>query len=361
MKLFQKWKRKKRHSPESAPQLTLLQRRTFETPGANTGALPTSTIDAMQTDAMIHTALTLKKLGVVSADYRIVPTQESSESERRAAFVVRAFEQMNGSPRSVLYAALDAFAKGWSLQELVFRPQGGEILLESIKPKNPALFGLKMDPYGTVHSLELHLPGEVPISLPREKFAIYVHRKSYSHPTGESDLIPAYAHWTAKQSLAKAWKFHLERFASPTVLGRFQRGLPESEHAGLKLALSQLQSATSITFPQEVEISTLGGDRESSSGFMEAIEFHNREIARTILGQTLTTDEGRRVGSLALGRVHLQVLLLQLQALRQELADSLMTEQIIRPLVEMNFGPGPVPRFEFVASPLAAFATGEIG
>ncbi len=93
---------------------------------------------------------------------------------------------------------------------------------------------------------------------------------------------------------------------------------------------------------------------------MDALEFHNREMARSILGQTLTTDEGRRVGSLALGKVHLQVLLLQITAIRREIADSLMTEQIIRPLIEMNFGPGPIPRFEFENTQLEAFATGQI-
>ena len=93
---------------------------------------------------------------------------------------------------------------------------------------------------------------------------------------------------------------------------------------------------------------------------MEAIEFHNREIARSILGQTLTTDEGRRVGSLALGKVHLQVLILQLEAIRRDLADRVMTEQVIRPLIELNFGPENIPRFEFDPVPVEAFRSGRL-
>ena len=91
---------------------------------------------------------------------------------------------------------------------------------------------------------------------------------------------------------------------------------------------------------------------------MEAIDFHNREIARAILGQTLTTDEGRRVGSLAMGKVHLQVLLLQLEAIRRELADVVMNEQIIRPLIELNFGTQELPTFSFTSTPLPAFQSG---
>ena len=125
-------------------------------------------------------------------------------------------------------------------------------------------------------------------------------------------------------------------------------------------ALKDLSRNLAIVYPSEIEIGTLGGAKEASSGFMEAIEFHNREIARAILGQTLTTDEGRRVGSLALGKVHLQVLVLQLSSLRQELADRVMTEQVIRPLVELNFGPGEIPRFEFDAVPMDAFTRGRV-
>ena len=35
-------------------------------------------------------------------------------------------------------------------------------------------------------------------------------------------------------------------------------------------------------------------------------------------------------------------------------------KQVIRPLVELNFGPGDVPRFEFEATPLSAFRDGVV-
>jgi phage gp29-like protein len=119
-----------------------------------------------------------------------------------------------------------------------------------------------------------------------------------------------------------------------------------------------LKDNQAMVYPEEIEIDTLVGQRETVGGFLDAIEFHTREIARTILGQTLTTDEGRRVGSLALGKIHLQVLLLQVQAIRNQLADEVMTEQVIRPLIEFNFGPGNVPKFVFEAPELAAFQSG---
>lgn len=358
--LFSRLRVKKRNVRESAPSLTRYERMALEVPGVKPDGLSYALLDEMQKDSMIQTAISIKKLGSIAAETQIAPADSSAEAHRRAEFVEEAFERMEGSPRTILESAMDAFAKGWSLQELIFEESGGRIWLARAQPKNPAQFGLQLDAFGNVERLRLRLPGEVERELPREKFAIYVNRSSYGLPMGRSDLEAAYPHWASKQALLKAWRFHMERFASPTVTAQFQRGVPESERAEMLGALNRLQDVTSIVFPNDFEVGVLGGNKESSTGFQDAIEFHNREMARAILGQTLTTDEGRRVGSLALGKVHLQVLLLQLHAVRRELADSVMTEQVIRPLVEMNFGPGLIPRFEFSGAQLDAFAEGKI-
>ena len=52
--------------------------------------------------------------------------------------------------------------------------------------------------------------------------------------------------------------------------------------------------------------------------------------------------------------------LLQLSALRKILADQVMTEQVIRPLVELNFGADVVPTFQFDEQPIEAFVSGRI-
>ncbi len=309
---------------------------------------------------MIQTALTIKRLAVVAADWRLVPADASAEAARRLDFAAEAFERMEGSPLTVLLGAMDAFAKGWSVQELVWTESAGRLWLGAVRPKDPALFGIESDPFGRITGLRLRLPGEAERSLPRDKFAIYAARGGYGRPKGRSDLEAAYGPWRSKQALLGAWRVHLERYASPTVLGRYERGLSADEQGAILGALRSLADNTAIVFPNEIEIGTLGGQSEASSGFLDAIEFHNREIARAILGQTLTTDEGRRVGSLALGKVHLQVLLLQVNAIRRELADSVMTEQILRPFIETNFGPGWVPKFEFAHVGADAFATGRL-
>lgn len=346
---------------QTAPQLSSSERRVLEYPGASLGGLSPAIYDQMERDAMIQTALTIKRQAVLASPFHVLPGDGSPEAARTAEFVERNFSRMEGSPFTVLQQAMDAFAKGWSVQEMVFEERDGQVWLRVVRPKDPALFGLDVDEFGAIQGLTLSLAGEPARRLEHGKFIVYRHRASYGRPKGRSDLDAAYPHFRAKQALLAAWKAHLERFASPTILGRYARGMSAAEQSSILSALQNLHDTTAVVFPNEIEVGLLGGGAQSSNGFLEAIEFHNREIARSILGQTLTTDEGRRVGSLALGRVHLQVLLLQTEAARRELADAVMTEQVVRPLVELNFGTrSPLPKFAFEPGKVDAFATGRL-
>ena len=338
---------------ETAAQTTVWQRRAAAESGT-LGPIPYATYDEMERDAMVQTALTVKRLGVLAAKWTLEPCGDSARDRFAASLLAR----MEGDPVSVLQGAMDAFAKGWSVQEMVLEPEGGKVWLRAVRPKDPADFGVELDPFGAMTGLVLRVPGEAERKLPAGKFIVYRNRAGYGRPKGLSDLDAAYPHWQAKRRLLDAWRAHLARFASPTLLGRYGPGVPASQQEALLGALNRLPDHAAITVSKEIEVGTLDSSTDASTGFMDAIAFHNREISRSILGQTLTTDEGARVGSLALGRVHLQVMLLQLQALRRELAEGVMTEGLLRPLVELNLGPGPTPRFAFEESPVPAFTLG---
>ncbi len=348
---------------ESAPTSAAATVRASRLLGAESGPDP-ALLDRAMRDAMVATALNVKRLGVLAAPWTIEPNGEGPAARRNAEFVRGALDRMRGSANGVLANAMDAFARGLSVQELVFAPEGGRIVLAEVRPKDPALFRLDLDRFGRRRGLTLAVPGEPERALPLGKFALWAYRADYARPRGRSDLDAVAPHLEAKRALTSAWRLHLERFASPTVLGRFRAGASDADRAAMLASLQGLSKSTAIVYPEEFQIDTLGGATAPSSGFMEAIEFHDRQIARAILGQTLTTDEGRRVGSLAMGRVHLQVLVMQLRSLRRELADAVMEEGIFRPLLELNFGPtgpaNPVPRFVFAEPKAGAFVTGEV-
>lgn len=357
LKLFSRNK-KKQTTQELTKTLSVSEQTALRYPGSESGPIPLNVLRLMERDSMIHTALGVKRQAVLAGKWELKPANDSPTALARLDFVKNAFEQMAGSPYAILEQALEAFSLGWSVQEMVFKRVGNAIQLEATRPKDPGYFGLDFTPYGQLKGLTLLAPEGDSKNLPLNKFVVYRYRSNYANPKGRSDLESAYPHWKARQALLKAWEFYLQRHAAPTVLAKYKRGIASDEVSSMLTALRNLKDNQAMVYPEEIEIDTLVGQRETVGGFLDAIEFHTREIARTILGQTLTTDEGRRVGSLALGKIHLQVLLLQVQAIRNQLADEVMTEQVIRPLIEFNFGPGNVPKFVFEAPELAAFQSG---
>lgn len=287
---IKKWRELKK---EQATQNTIFERRAAALPGEYGVGLPFKTLEQMELDPMVNTAVTTKKLACLDADLMIQPFDSSGQALARADFVRQAFDRMEGTARSILENALDALVRGWSVQELTFTEDGGRLWLKAVRPKPVSGFGLEMDPFGAIQALTHRNGDGKDVILPRSKFVIYRNQPTASRPKGRSDFESIYSNWKSKLTLISAWRIHLERFASPTVLGKYQRGLPQAEQQSILDALNGLADNTAIVYPNEVEIDTLGGTRQDTSGFLDAIDFHNREIARGILGETLTTDEGR--------------------------------------------------------------------
>lgn len=306
--------------------------------------------DRMLTDAHVKACFNLKRLGVLSASWRLEPADATPEAQRVHEFVLHNLQTMQGGVFSLLWRVLDALAKGVAILEKIYTyrtepPYEGFWTLARCKSKNPALFQFEVDAYRNVRALILYAPNGERLTLPREKFILYTYNPRYESPAGESDLRAAYRAWRSKERILQLWDLFLAKYASPTLIGVYKRGLPPAQQEELLRALDKVQQETAIIVPEEVKVDALEFKQAGAESFAQAVALHNAEIAKSILGETLTTDEGQRVGSLALGQVHLKVLQTQLRALRADLAERVMQDQVIRPLVQLNFGDAPAPRF----------------
>ena len=300
--------------------------------------------DEMQKDSQVRSCLNTKKFAVLSKGWDIQPASDDAADVEVARFVKFCLEDMRGSVQELLFKVLDALAKGFSMCEINYKliedgPYAGMIGLESIKSKNPAAFGFDTDEFLNVRALTMTAPG-IRTDLPVDKFIIYTYMPAYELPHGESDLRAAYKHWWSKDVVLKFWNMYLEKFGMPTAKGSYRRGMPKDQQDDLLRVLDKIQQETAIVVPEDVTIELLEAQRGGEAGYQEAVEFHNRQIAKAILGQTLTSEEGSRVGSYALGKVHLDVLGFYLQRLKQDLEETVMREQLIRRLVEYNFAGG---------------------
>jgi phage gp29-like protein len=181
-----------------------------------------------------------------------------------------------------------------------------------------------------------------------EKFVIYPFQPSYANPMGLSDLRAAWQSWFIKQQLQRWWAKYLEKFGMPTVIGSFdpKAGYGVKQQRELLSLLAAVHNESALVTPSDMQVKLLEAVRTTDSGFDEAIAYLDRSMAKSILGQSLTSDSSDRGSTYALGAVQANVLSFYLQKLQRDLEDVVMNEQVIKRLVGYNFPPGtPMPTF----------------
>jgi phage gp29-like protein len=303
----------------------------------------------MEKNAQISACLAVKKASVLSRGWEIMAAADSgSAGEEVAAFCRYVVKWMDGSLFRVLDDVCDALSYGYSIQALVWDvirtgEFAGKMAPRFIRSKDPQDWTFEVDQYHKVTAL-VHTPsGEKHAP---EGFIVYTYRGKYGNPYGESDLRHAYRNWWSVDFIERFWNLYLEKFGAPTVKGEYRRGLTAAAKSLFLQALSAVQSKSAVIFPDDMKVSLLETIRQGESGFRLACEYHNRQIAKAILNQTLITDDGGGVGSFALAKVHLDVLRMCLRGLKQDLEETVMLEQFLRPLTVANYGTeAPVPVF----------------
>jgi phage gp29-like protein len=311
-----------------------------------TGAKGLNVYAQMKTDAQVQAALN-QVYGLVLGEGWDIQAAEYADSEadpaqEQADFVKYCFEQSQGSFTDNLLDILDAVAMGWSVSEIVWRLESGEPWdgyygLKALKSKDVLGLELLPDEFGNVQKLrQANWLNRSEEGWPPEKFVIFTNRSPYSNPFGQSDLRAAHKAWWLKDWTQRWFAVFMQRSASPTPYGTYKAGTPKAQQDAMLTILNNLQSETGMVIPQEWAVSFLQVAAGSQDAYLRCLEWCDNQIAKAILSQTLTSGEGQRVGSMALGNVHLDVLQAQLRLQRERLCEC-VNDQLIRRLVDANF------------------------
>ncbi len=303
----------------------------------------------MQNDPQVKACLNTKKFAVLSQGWTLHAASESPEDLAVADFLRDTLTAVRGGLLDALHDVLDALALGVSLVEIVYRmnesgPYAGLVGLLALKAKDPDGFTFETDDFGNVTALR----GPFGVSYPSDKFLRYSHMPRYENPLGQSDLRAAYKPWLAKQQLLRWWTKYLEKFGMPTVTGSYdaERGYGVDQQRELLALVAQVHNESAIVLPSDMHLGLLETARAAPAGFLEAVEYQDRAIAKSILGQTLTTDGSASGATFALGSVHQDILLFYLHKIQRDLEETVIGAQLLAPLVRYNFGPNvPCPRF----------------
>ncbi len=292
------------------------------------------------------------KLSVLERDRSILPApgDESSQAGDIKEFIEDELGKIDF--HAVLDCVLDAPAYGFSVQEMIFDASAGQASLVDISdcPQELFLFGNRFYPQvGNLQLLETPWSSEG-IALPEQKFLIFSYRKRSRNRMGRPLLKSVFWPSWMKRNIQRLWVQYAEKGPGTAVV-HYNDADNASERAQAVAIAEAIVQNTAIAVPNgftyDVELLKVARAQNPQvyEHFFQAMQY---SIARRILGETLTSfgNEGG-AGSKAQGATHADTLDKRSVELCRSL-QSVINDQLIKPLVLWNFGPAaPMPVWQF--------------
>lgn len=300
------------------------------------GARGYKVYDEVVRDCHAYAVVQKRKMAVVAREWRVDPASEDAR-DKRAAEVVR--EQLAAIPFDrICLDLLDALLKGFAVGEVMWEPRDGQMVVADILARDQRRFVFDAEGRLRLLTWESMVHGE---PVPERKFIVHRFQASRSNPyglgLGNKIFWPV---WFKREGI-KFWLVFLEKFGSPTVVGKHAQGANEQAIDKLLEVIQQVSQETGIVVPDTTTVELLEASRQGGSDAYERmVRWCDEQMSEAVLGETLSTNIGQ-VGSRAASETHNDV--------RGELTDAdcdllsdTLNETLCRWITELNV-PGATP------------------
>lgn len=267
----------------------------------------------------------------VSAPWEILPASEDKKDVEIATFIENNLKSIGFKDKykKMLYG--NWF--GYSVAELLYKIEDNRIVIDTINVKKPERFEFK-------YTGELLLKKDFSNHelMPPRKFWVYKNSgdnddEVYGLGLAHVCFWPVYL----KRNGLKFWAVAVEKFAVPTARGTYRQGATDQEKRELLQMLSAISQESSIVVEDGTVVDLLEAVRNSGGDFEKFCNYLDKIIAKAILGQEGTSQNGAYVGTAEV-QENVKDLIIKSDA---ELLDESFNE-VIKWLVEFNF-PGATP------------------
>lgn len=294
-------------------------------------------------DTHLFSQLQTRKLAVTGLDWEVQPFSEEERDIAVAEFVDNQLHSLE-SLNDVLLDILDAVGKGISLSEITWGVDSqGRNVVEDITWVHPKkIFWDSIDDAIKITTREY--PQGIP--LPDNKFIVHKYKAKSGHPSRAGVLRIVSWMYLFKNYDLKDWVSFCEVFGMPLRLGKYDASASDADKAALMEAIIQLGTDAAGIVPSTTTIEFIESNKQSSAEIYEKLaRYCDEQMSKAVLGQTLTSDSGS--GSYAQSKTHNEVRK-DLTAADANALENTLRRDLIRPLVEFNFGYGtPIPTLQF--------------
>jgi phage gp29-like protein len=309
----------------------------------------------MMRDPQVISAISVKKWAVTASRWHVAPRKGmdlDEEAQTIAKFVEWNLSTLLGDTGLRLDPVLSAFAYGRSDCEIVYDvvPSGefkGKYYIKEIKPKNVGYITYEMDDYSNIINYVVvdHYGNEKKVK--PWKMIHYTWNGEFGNPYGVPDLGAAYPYYWLKKQAYKNLAIFMDKYASPIPVFYPEKNLTAAEKAALKTAANDYHISNSLVMPKGTKLEMEQNNGAGGSVYIAAIHECDAQVTRSILLQTLSTNENQKTGTHAQAKVH-EKRLGDCTRKVQDDVEAIVEGQMIKRLVDINFtGSDKYPRFWF--------------
>lgn len=285
--------------------------------------------------------------------------QEPTDSAlEKAAFVEHVLHNQKAATwegqhnfHGTIYELLDAVARGVAVLEIDWTIEDGKYVPAGTRRVPWTCLGFERSPSLSLskgsnpNALRLFPDRDPNTPKPFErfphKFLVGVYRAKSGH-IAETAQLRSLAHLWLGRMLGWEWMAQkAELFGIPLRWATYDPSAPQTQIDQISDMLRNMGTAAWGAFPAGTELQILNGNTPGVAGSSEPTErlmyLADRACDLLLLGQTLTSEEGNRSGSYALGNVHREVELDLYENYAAYVID-VINNQFIPAIVELNWG-----------------------
>lgn len=302
-------------------------------------------------DPDLLTALQSRRLAVQKLDHEIIAGSDDTRMKEITEFVEESIERSRNWNEAIGHM-LDAVPKGFSALWIEWKIEGNQVRFERLHyvPQKCFRFGKATDIKSDLHELRRITDDALTDGIELEPLKWIVHRSQPSSGYLTQTQLMRACTWMYlfKNFGWKAFVTYTEIFGLPLRLGKYPAGASKEDIDTLKKAVRQLGQDASGVFPTDMEIQIVEAVKAGGTDLIHVklIELARQAYSRVILGHTGTSEAtpGKLGSEEAAREVKFEIT--QADALALEYT---ITDQLIRPLVDFNFGPQEeYPYFKFL-------------
>lgn len=251
-------------------------------------------------DTQVKSCFEQRRNAVTSCEWTVEAASDRRVDKKAAEWVESQLKRIGFD--NVTDKMLYSVFYGYSVAEIIYDIQGGLLGWSAIKVRNRRRFRFKANGELRMLTVQNALDGE-PCPAP-----YFWHIATGADHDDEPYGI-GLGHWCYWPTLFKRngiafWLTFLEKFATPTAKGTYPVNATADEKNRLLQALSAIRSDSAVIFPEGMTADLLEAVRSGTADYKILHDTMDGAISKSILGQTMTTDDG---SSQSQAEVHMDV------------------------------------------------------